>query len=317
MDMKKILQAFDGAASKPVQGASDMKKFMSIIRENANPYTSVEENVITSFEEGSVGGDANSFLIAADNINDMVMGEVDKIKINADPKLLKDLMNKFNEFMSAYHSVGKEILQPDMINDLPGDAISTDHSDIGESTGVTDYNPKSQGGTRKELLAKYHKTKDPKDAAAARKAGATQKELQGVEEEYDPSYDPEYRGYQKPERNVDWDIEAERNKPEEPKSTSTVVIKDNDGNVVFKFPTTGGYWGDLKHAASKGFDIENGDYQVNWVKESVANVAAEGLSFKDYFNLSEAKKDPCWKDYKQVGTKNKNGKQVPNCVPKK
>ena len=50
---------------------------------------------------------------------------------------------------------------------------------IAETTGVTDYNPKSQGGTRKELLAKYHKTKDPKDAEAARKAGATQKELKG------------------------------------------------------------------------------------------------------------------------------------------
>lgn len=26
-------------------------------------------------------------------------------------------------------------------------------------------------------------------------------------------------------------------------------------------------------------------------------------------------KDPCWDDYKQIGMKNKNGKQVPNCVP--
>ena len=26
-------------------------------------------------------------------------------------------------------------------------------------------------------------------------------------------------------------------------------------------------------------------------------------------------KDPCWDDYKQVGTKKKNGKEVPNCVP--
>lgn len=25
---------------------------------------------------------------------------------------------------------------------------------------------------------------------------------------------------------------------------------------------------------------------------------------------------PCWKDYKQLGTKKKNGKTVPNCVPK-
>jgi hypothetical protein len=48
---------------------------------------------------------------------------------------------------------------------------------LNESTGATDYNPKSQGGTRKELLAKYHKTNDPKDAEAARKAGATQQEL--------------------------------------------------------------------------------------------------------------------------------------------
>jgi hypothetical protein len=54
---------------------------------------------------------------------------------------------------------------------------------LNESTGATDYNPKSQGGTRKELLAKYHKTNDPKDAEAARKAGATQQELkQSVEE---------------------------------------------------------------------------------------------------------------------------------------
>jgi len=27
-------------------------------------------------------------------------------------------------------------------------------------------------------------------------------------------------------------------------------------------------------------------------------------------------KDPCWKGYKQVGMKSKNGKKVPNCVPK-
>jgi hypothetical protein len=53
---------------------------------------------------------------------------------------------------------------------------------VEEGTGVTDYTPKSQGGTRKELLAKYHKTKSPKDAEAARKAGATQQELKGVSE---------------------------------------------------------------------------------------------------------------------------------------
>jgi hypothetical protein len=28
------------------------------------------------------------------------------------------------------------------------------------------------------------------------------------------------------------------------------------------------------------------------------------------------KKEPCWSNYEMVGMKNKNGKKVPNCVPK-
>ena len=33
-------------------------------------------------------------------------------------------------------------------------------------------------------------------------------------------------------------------------------------------------------------------------------------------NYKTAKKKPCWKGYEMVGTKKKNGKKVPNCVPK-
>ena len=29
-----------------------------------------------------------------------------------------------------------------------------------------------------------------------------------------------------------------------------------------------------------------------------------------------AKKSPCWDGYEQVGMKDKNGREVPNCVPK-
>lgn len=38
------------------------------------------------------------------------------------------------------------------------------------------------------------------------------------------------------------------------------------------------------------------------------------LSFKDY--LTEKSKDPCWDNYEMIGTKKKDGKTVPNCVPK-
>jgi hypothetical protein len=36
MDMKKILQALDGASEKPVEGSNDMKKFLQIV-EGRNP----------------------------------------------------------------------------------------------------------------------------------------------------------------------------------------------------------------------------------------------------------------------------------------
>jgi len=67
------------------------------------------------------------------------------------------------------------------------------------------------------------------------------------------------------------------------------------------------------------------------------NMAKNPLSFKDFLSVDytpkmpeliskrakkrktgevgEASSDPCWKGYKQIGMKKKNGKKVPNCVP--
>ena len=66
----------------------------------------------------------------------------------------------------------------------------------GVKESVTDYNPKSQGGTRKELLAKLRSAKSAEErselATRARKAGATQKELQDLSEgdgQYGGQYD--------------------------------------------------------------------------------------------------------------------------------
>jgi hypothetical protein len=39
-------------------------------------------------------------------------------------------------------------------------------------------------------------------------------------------------------------------------------------------------------------------------------------SFEDFLIEKKMKDDPCWDDYEMVGTKKKNGKEVPNCVPK-
>jgi hypothetical protein len=38
---------------------------------------------------------------------------------------------------------------------------------------------------------------------------------------------------------------------------------------------------------------------------------------KRYKELKESLKKACWKGYEAIGTKTKNGKEVPNCVPVK
>jgi hypothetical protein len=60
---------------------------------------------------------------------------------------------------------------------------------------------------------------------------------------------------------------------------------------------------------------------AEWVQSKIT-LAEDYISTVSNYMMSEideAKKmkgeDPCWDDYKMIGTKNKGGKQVPNCVP--
>ena len=242
--MKKILQAFDGAATKKsVQGANDMKKFLSIVVESTSPYKPVEEAVISSFEEGSLGGDANSFLLAADNINDLVMSNIDKIKINANEEKLKDMMAKFNSFMSAYHAVGKEILQPDMFDDVMGESALKDKED---------YDAKSK------TLQDLSMTKGVDQSAVQQRKLDLEKEARakGFKEELDSSV-------------------------EEAKDT---VVKDKDGKVV-----SWSHEGDWKKAEKKDPVGKVHNLSDKARRETEKMATKEGLSFKDYINLAEAK----------------------------
>lgn len=55
------------------------------------------------------------------------------------------------------------------------------------------------------------------------------------------------------------------------------------------------------------------DRCVEKVKNDNKKKSKESKSPKEASKKKE--KDPCWKGYKQVGMKNKDGKEVPNCVP--
>jgi hypothetical protein len=59
-----------------------------------------------------------------------------------------------------------------------------------------------------------------------------------------------------------------------------------------------------------------------WIQDHISkaeNYISQASSNYHEYGQNEARiaedKGPCWKGYKQVGMKNKGGKQVPNCVP--
>jgi hypothetical protein len=53
----------------------------------------------------------------------------------------------------------------------------------------------------------------------------------------------------------------------------------------------------------------------NHVEEALKEIIRETL--RETFMNEQLQCEACWKGYKQVGMKNKSGKQVPNCVPTK
>lgn len=67
--------------------------------------------------------------------------------------------------------------------------------------------------------------------------------------------------------------------------------------------------------------LEDNTNIAEWVQSKIT-LAEDYISTVANYMMSEideAKKmegeDPCWDDYKMIGTKKKNGKEVPNCVP--
>ena len=93
-----------------------------------------------------------------------------------------------------------------------------------------------------------------------------------------------------------------------------------------------------KAAEGLGNVYHNLDYKMNFEKKNEPSDMEVEMPFESAYkgslarhltkNLQEKSKkvndkevdeadgDPCWKNYKMVGTKKQNGKEVPNCVPK-
>lgn len=72
----------------------------------------------------------------------------------------------------------------------------------------------------------------------------------------------------------------------------------------------------------KAKEIVTKDYNLQAdIMSMPSSIQVKEMSFRDYVQqieegLKDPKDNPCWKGYKPVGTKQKGGRTVPNCVPK-
>jgi hypothetical protein len=77
-------------------------------------------------------------------------------------------------------------------------------------------------------------------------------------------------------------------------------------------PTDPAKWSASKSAAKSKFDVYPSAYANGWAAK---NYKEKGGGWKKCNEGLELNEGPCWDGYKQVGMKDKGGKQVPNCVP--
>ena len=81
-------------------------------------------------------------------------------------------------------------------------------------------------------------------------------------------------------------------------------------------PTDPGKWAASKAAAKSKFDVYPSAYANGWAAKNYKSKGGGWKTCKE--SVSEVNElDECWKGYKEVGGKMKNGKMVPNCVPVK
>ena len=101
---------------------------------------------------------------------------------------------------------------------------------------------------------------------------------------------------------------------------STQLTEQGLQSLKEKAEETGIPYEILKEVYDRGVaDWQQVDYTTQtpqqWAFARVNSFITQGRAYDLDYDLHEALKDACWKGYKAIGMKKKNGKQVPNCVP--
>ncbi len=287
MDMKKILQAVDGASSKkPVEGSNDMKQFMQIVEGKGplNRLTTAESMAVHHYTEEKKKTITNPVLNVQADATPSMIG-----------KYFKDVEQEIAEAADRSKDRARQLAE----RVIERVTIGPD----GQVTGGLKPTPADPAApTKSETPPEPSATLPGKDLPRAEKADRTAQTVTLDGQEYEMVWlEP---GGIRPRGGQRFSLPM-----------AMLGIR-GIGNYI------GIIAGGKAYMLPKG---EQESIQEQFTYKDIAEMArlgysdveiAEHLGFDLTEGLKDPKDNPCWKGYKPVGTKKKGGRTVPNCVPK-
>jgi hypothetical protein len=285
MDMKKFLQAVDGASSKkPAEGSNDMKQFLQIV-EGKGPL-----NRLTAAESIAMQDSAKKKSITTPVLN---------VEEGAKPSMIGKYFKTIQEELLEVESRRKERARQIAERVVERVSIGPDGQVTG---GFKPTAPDSAAPATPAAPAEPAATLPGKDLPRAEKADRNTQTVTVDGQEY----------------SMVW-LEPGGIRPRGGQRFSLPMAMmgiRGIGNYI------GIIAGGKAYMLPKG---EQESIQEQYTYKDIAEMArlgysdveiAEQLGFDLTEGLKDPKDNPCWKGYKPVGTKKKGGRTVPNCVPK-
>jgi hypothetical protein len=290
MDMKRILQAMDTASTKPVEGVSDMAKFVKVIAE-ANTLTESKDrktNRLTAAEAIAV----QHYTQKRPDITSPVLN----VREGATPSMIGKYFKQVEQELDESAERSKERAHQ---------LAKIVAKNINEGSRL---NEKSKSQAQFRTMAAV--ANNPEFAKKVGIKPSVGKEFHKADKKQD---------YKKLPKKVK---EAEGTPEGVPHLTKELLthIVQQSGKEGAHAVVKSLEWGDGASKELLHLIIDDLKDDIKGMDEasSPAQQAAIAISKKKEKKADESLKsdNPCWKGYHPVGTKKKGGRTVPNCVPK-
>jgi len=308
MDMKRILQALDKASSRKVEGANDMRRFVSIVQEN-NTLKKVADKIVAA---GSA---------TRDKLDDFRPYDEKAVARLYGVKTADNSAKKEDSELGEQGKPGDPGFKPNTqippIPKLPNVQLQPGANDMGEGVSIKLNPDGSKEHASGQGLFKFDKNNKPIMYRSPNIGGFSQEHdlvTGNITVRYAAGPQSLSQTYDKNGNPLETDAEYTM-------GPTTVGMKKDAKGIVSKRMTTQ----DPNNAPS-GKDLyamgdKDKEATYNRAMAQVNAPATEGKkSFLDYLTLAEEKQKgvdgkACWDGYKRMGTKKKGGKTVDNCVP--